>query len=163
MLMSSFTYILVEFICISCFITAFCCCFITAIFNILLSFVCVYVLVYVCLSVCVLECSVYGCLYTFVCTRLSMSVSGDVDLQRGMNKYDILMQIWYLRSEVVSVSNTAFLDPLSSTRSQHNHSFCFQTSTEILSLSKSLLLNDPSPPAIHMDLFSCFNFFNVVW
>ena len=39
------------------------------------------------------------------------------------------------------------------TQSQHNHSFCFQTSAEILFLSKSLLLNDPSPSDVSADLF----------
>ena len=51
-----------------------------------------------------------------------------------------------LQSEVLSASNTSNLELPSSKRSQDNHSFCFQTSAEILSLLK-ILLNNLSPGA----------------
>ena len=47
-----------------------------------------------------------------------------------------------IQSKVLSVSNTFSLELPSNKHSQHNQSFCFQTSADIRCLSKSFLLND---------------------
>ena len=51
------------------------------------------------------------------------------------------------------MSSTVSLELPSGIQSHRNHSACCPTSAEICSLSKSLLLNDPSPSDISVDLF----------
>ena len=71
------------------------------------------------------------------------------------NSLLLLESVQNLRSKVVSISNTTFVELPSSTHSQFNYSFSFQIVAEILSLSRSFLLNDPSPLSVSADLFNC--------